>query len=37
MIREKEKEEERALSYDYKARVIPPHVKMNKFEQLKQK
>jgi len=34
MILEKKKEEERALSFEYKAREIPDHVRRNKYEQL---
>jgi hypothetical protein len=36
MIQERKKEEERALSFEYKAREIPEHVKKNKYEQLMQ-
>ena len=32
MIAEKNKEEERALSFEYKARTIPAHVKQNKYQ-----
>jgi len=34
MVMEKAREEERALSVEYKAREIPSHVKKNKYEQL---
>ena len=34
MIKDKNKEEEKALSFEYKARDIPSHVKQNKYEQL---
>jgi GTPase len=34
MVMDKLKEEERALSVEYKAREIPSHVKSNKFEQM---
>jgi hypothetical protein len=34
MVRDQAKEEERALSFEYKAREVPPSVKTNKFEQM---
>lgn len=34
MIQEKKKEEERALSFEYKAREIPAHVKKQKYLEL---
>ena len=36
MIKEKAKEEERALSVEYKAREIPKAVKGNKFQQMEE-
>ena len=35
MVMEKARETQRALSFEYKAREIPAHVKKNKYEQLK--
>lgn len=37
MIRDKERALERELSFKYKAREIPQHVKTNKFEQICEK
>jgi hypothetical protein len=34
MVNEKRREEERALSVEYKAREVPKNVKQNKFEKL---